>query len=125
MNKLQQEEQQSQQEEQWAAERAMLMLDFMERFNTLPYRSEESLTGTDDLDDDELLSYLEDKVYFPMEQYTYDEMENMYFAAANSPDDQVFKLNEQFCASSYEDEQWYLEVWRWNIWREYERRHEN
>lgn len=124
MNKERQVTEAALQEAQWAAERAVLTAQFLERFNaTLPYRSEEGLTGTDGLSDEELLSYLNDKVYYPMDEYTYEEMMELYFAVANSPDEEVFQLNGQFMDNSYEDGQWYLEVWRWDIWREYERRH--
>lgn len=124
MNQQQQIEEAARQEEQWAAERAVLTAQFLERFNaTLPYRSAEGLTGTDGLSDEELLSYLNDKVYYPMDEYTYEEMRELYFAVANSPDEEVFQLNGQFMDSAHEDGQWYLEVWRNDIWREYERRH--
>lgn len=124
MNKERQVTEAALQEAQWAAERAVLTAQFLERFNaTLPYRSAEGLTGTDGLSDEELLSYLNDKVYYPMDEYTYEEMMELYFAVANSPDEEVFQLNGQFMDSAHEDGQWYLEVWRNDIWREYERRH--
>lgn len=108
--------------EQMEKRRAEIMVGFMERFNALPYRSAEGLTGTDELSDEELLSYSKDKVYYPMDQYTYEDMIEIYFAVINSEDKQVFQLNEQFMKNSYEDDQWYLVVFRYDVWEEYYRR---
>lgn len=113
------DQQQAEREEKRKAE---IMADFMARFNTLPYRSAEGLTGTDELSDEELLSYSEDKVYYPMDQYTYEEMSEIYFAVINSENEQVFQLNRQFMEDSYEDDQWYLVVFRYDVWEEYYRR---
>lgn len=108
--------------EQEAEREAKYMILFMERFNSLPYRSAEGLTGTDELSDEELLSYSEDKVHFPKDQYSYEEMEQIYFAVAHNEDKQVFQLNGQFAENSYEDDQWYLVVFRYDVWEEYYRR---